>query len=516
MIKKTLILIATALAASASFAEIKMPRVFSDNMVVQAGKPNRFWGTSLPNADITLAFDGKTFKTKSDKNGAWLVETSAFEKSFVPREIAVYENGKPAKTIKNVLVGEVWLLSGQSNMQYGVGGTPDCAAAKKRASANIRVFYQPSNAMSLKRETDSHESSHWKIASDRTVPSFSAIGYFFAEELSKKLDTPVGLIDTPLGGTKMQCWLPEEKLTTQYLSETLARHNRALKTFDYKKQLADYEKRLADFDSAHKGKKLSKEEAQKRQHILWTRPNQISPWRPQEAPCCMYNAKISPVQGIAIRGFVWYQGEDDASNPRRVHFDENLVLLVNTWRELWNSKNMPFYVFQLPSYTTKSDWADVRERQYKACKSLKNARLICTFDTGEEFDIHPRDKMPLAKRLFDLAMQYTYKDKSFFGDFPELKGVEYRGDKAYATFVHCGKGLNLNGSPRGFEVLVGGKWTPASARLIAKNRLEISAAEKGAKVEGVRYGWKCWAKPDVCLFGSNGMPAYPFTNAKGQ
>ena len=113
-------------------------------------------------------------------------------------------------------------------------------------------------------------------------------------------------------------------------------------------------------------------------------------------------------------------------------------------------------------------------------------------------------------------MQYTYKDKSFFGDFPELKGVEYRGDKAYATFVHCGKGLNLNGSPRGFEVLVGGKWTPASARLIAKNRLEISAAEKGAKVEGVRYGWKCWAKPDVCLFGSNGMPAYPFTNAKGQ
>ena len=511
--KKSSLIVLAAIVAGAASAEIRLPQIFSDNMVLQAGMPNKIWGTADSNAQVAVKTEAGTVKTKADADGKWTVHTAKMKKSFEPKTLEFFENGKLRKTLKNVLVGEVWVLGGQSNMQWALRATDSFGEVEKNINKNVRFFVQPRH-MAKKPQADSPKGSSWLVLDQKNIKSnLSAIGYYFGDMLSKKLDTPVGLIDTPLGGTMMCCWIDEGKMTSKANREYLEKFKKLDADFDYQKAKADYDKKLADFDAKHKGKKLTDKEAAARKQIVRFKPNAVSPWRPQETPCYMYNGTIAPIAGYTARGFAWYQGESDAPFPRRVSFADTFKTLITAWRGYWGKPDMPFYFFQLPSFETRSVWADVRQAQADVAKSLKNVGMICIVDTGTQHDIHPRDKRPVAKRLFESVMRHTYADRSFKPDFPEMKSVKFEGKRAVVDFKTFGAHLKARGGKAPVEVLVNDKWQNAEAKIVSRNQIEVNA---DGEIAGVRYAWKSWAKPEVWLFNENGLPAVPFQAQKTQ
>ncbi len=503
--KKILITAFLSILASISFAEILMPRIFSDNMVLQADLANKFWGTSLANADISVVVGGKSFFTRANSKGEWSLKTSALKKSFSPIEIVVSENGKVQKAFKNILIGEVWVLGGQSNMQWALRNTTDFESVKERINPSIRIFKQPFSQMAATPQHDFHSTAGWVGANKNSIPNASAIGYYFAEMLSKKLQTPVGLIETPLGGSRMIAWLPKEKLTSKFLKGVLEEFEAKQAKYDYLVAKKEFDEKLKRFDAENHGQKLSENIKAKRNSIVRLRPNPQSVWRAQETPCFLYNAKIAPLAGIAARGFLWYQGESDAGKLNADNFDETFAILINTWREVWRAQEMPFYFFQLPSFATRSNWATVRVKQQKTSKEVAGAYMISIIDSGEEKDIHPRDKTFVTKRLFASVMKNTYKNNSFKYESSELASIKAEGNKAVLTFD---KKITGEGLPRGFEVLCAGKWISAKAKQISSMQIELSSDQP---ISGVRYLWKSWARPDVWLYcASSDVPVSTF------
>jgi len=497
-----------SILATTAFAEIWMPRIFNDNMVLQAGMPNKIWGTAEANAKVVVDIAGKKITVKANDKGQWTVRTAKLKKSAKPVSFVVSENGKEQKNFKNVLVGEVWILGGQSNMQWTMKKTTDFEAAKGRINPNIRIFSQPASTMATEPKIEFHEKAKWNVADENSMPVASAVGYYFAEMIAKELKTPVGLVETPLGGSSMIAWISKEKLTTKALSENLAKFEKAQSTYNYEKAKAAHKAKLDKLSKDAKAKKWSKAEvAKKRSAIIRSTPNPVSVWRPQETPSYLWNAKVAPLAGFTAKGFVWYQGESDAGKGKVKSFAPTFKILINHWREAWGVKNMPFYFFQLPSFGTQSFWSDVRVSQQKVANEMKNVYMVPIVDSGDEKDIHPQDKTFVCKRLFALAMNKTYKKSAYKCDNAQFVSAKYNGQKVIVKFS---KKIKANGDLRGFEVLIDKKWVAPTSLKLGGDSVEVSA---DSNIEGVRYLWKSWAKPDVCLFTvSSNFPVSTFTS----
>ncbi len=506
--KKIAISLLSILATSA-FAEIWMPRIFNDNMVLQAGMPNKIWGPADANGKVLVQIAGKKITVKANDKGEWVVKTAKLKKSLKPVSFTVSENGKEQKNFKNVLVGEVWILGGQSNMQWSMNKTTDFEAAKARINPNIRIFSQPSSTMAKTPMAELHEKAIWNVADEKSVPPASAVGYYFAEMLAKELKTPVGLVETPLGGSSMIAWIAKDKLTTEFLSKELEKFEKLQSTYDYEKAKSAHKAKLAKLDKEAKAKKWSKQQlADRKKAVNRTMPNPVSPWRPHDTPSYLWNAKVAPLAGFTAKGILWYQGESDAGKNRYKNFSQTFTVLIKSWREAWGVKNMPFYFFQLPSYETKSFWSSVRVSQQSVANKMKGVYMVPIVDSGEEKDIHPRDKTFVCKRLFALAMNKTYRKSAYKCDHAQLMGVKYSGQKAIAKFS---KKLVVNGDLRGFEVLVDTKWIAPTSLRVSGDSVEVVA---DANIKGVRYLWKSWAKPDACLFTAfSNFPVSTFTSA---
>ena len=494
--------------ATTAFAEIWMPRIFNDNMVLQAGMPNKIWGTAEADAKVVVDIAGKKITAKADDKGQWTVKTAKLKKSLKPVSFVVSENGKEQKNFKNVLVGEVWVLGGQSNMQWTMKKTTDFEAAKGRINPNIRIFSQPAWTMAKTPQVELHEKAKWNVADENSMPAASAVGYYFAEMIANELKTPVGLIETPLGGSSMVAWIAQENFTTKYLSKELETFKKALATYDFKKSKAAHNSKLAKLEEDLKAKKITKEVYAKRKKALMRYvPNSMSPLNPHDTPGYLWNGKVAPMAGITARGFLWYQGESDSSKKRYKHFSQTFTVLINNWRNAWGSKNMPFYFFQLPSYGTSSFWSDVRVSQQDVANKMKNVFMVPIVDSGDEKDIHPQDKTFVCKRLFALAMNKTYKKSAYKCDNAQFVSAKYNGQKVIVKFS---KKIKANGDLRGFEVLIDKKWVAPTSLKLGGDSVEVSA---DSNIEGVRYLWKSWAKPDACLFTvSSDFPVSTFTS----
>ncbi len=505
---KNLLILALVFCATSVFADVWLPRIFSDNMVLQAGAKDKIWGTANAKAKVSVSFAGKTFETVADENGNWFISTSKFETDSNSTELIISENGKIKKTIKNVLVGEVWVLGGQSNMEWTVKKADGFEEAKSRANDKIRVFVQRS-ILAQTPQKDTELRSHWVVASADTIKDFSAIGYYFAEKLAKENKTPVGLIQTALGGTMMQCWIPESAFTSPFLSDVMEKFKADTALFNYEKSKAEYEAKLKAFDAEHEGKVFTAKEKSARRKIENSEPNKYSPWKPFRTPSYFYNSKVAPIAGYTVKGVVWYQGEADDSSAYRKSFAENFGILVKAWREAWGNSKMPFYFFQLPSWETQGKWFEIRERQLQASKDIKKSRLINIIDTGDAKNIHPKDKFPAATRLFISVMQNTFKNDKFNADNAEIKSVEFSGNSAVVTFDMGAKTnkLEAKGDSRIVEVRSNGKWISVKGEIISANQIKVSA---DSDFNEVRYAYKNWAKPEVWLYSSNGMPVLQF------
>lgn len=520
---KTSVAVFAALFAFALNAEIKMNKLFSDNMVLQNGKQVKVWGQSLPNAKVSVKFAGQNVSTKADKNGEWSLYLKPLKINAKPQTMQVFENGKEGKAIDGVLVGEVWFISGQSNMQFGLSAADNYKEVNARANyPQIRFFMHPAGRVATKPLKDfvNPERSNWEVVCPDRIGGKSAVGFFFAEKLTKELKgVPVGLIQSALGGSAMITWIAREDLNNvKSHAKDLEKFDKENKNYNYKEAQEKFKKDIA----AYNAEKAEAKKAGKHFDKYPPRePHPLATGRVTRMPGYLYNANVAPVTDYALRGFLWYQGEDDGYGPNV--FEEKLTAIINGWRKYWGDENLPFVFMQLPSWYAHNDrmkcppWEGVRWAQYNTAKHVKNTYMVVTIDLGEKFDIHPKNKIDVGYRAANIALKEVYGKKNLVVYGPAFKSFEYGGDRVAIKFDSFGKKMVLKGEPRGFEVFNGKKWVKAGDVSFDQKTNTVTVKGKdGDDVEGVRYLWTSWAAPDACLFNEDGLPVMSFTNKDGE
>lgn len=488
---KLFLLLAAALLPQLALAELELNSLFTDHMVLQRDKVLPVWGTAEPGAEVSIQFAGQKKTVQVAKNGKWEIKLDALKGSYDGRELIVTSNKKTQK-ISDVVVGEVWICSGQSNMQFSVNSVPELKALTKDAK-DIRTFDVP-RTVSFKEE----DTCKGKWA-DR-IPS-SAVAFGFAYDLQAAADVPVGIILTCWGSSSLEAWMPRD------MTETVPHFKTIMKEFD-----ADSDTRKQIITALDKPKG-------------WSKPEDIFLRR---QPNILYNAMMHPLAPFACRGVVWYQGERNTQSMKgmlkKPWFSRNSGMLIygdvlkkwaQRYRQEWKQEDLEFLVVMLPGYGKTTNpaahsWAWMRESQMKILE-LENTAVANTIDLGDTKNIHPRDKQPIGKRLALLAQRNTLGQK-IKAEGPMMSKVETTGDTLVVHFKNA-NGLKTkdNQSPTAFWIAdSSGKWQPAEATI--KGETIILHNSKIKKPIYVRYAFV--GKPDVNLVNGVNLPAYPFRNDK--
>ncbi len=501
----TTLLAALALTAR---AELKLPAIIGDHMVLQQQLANPIWGWDTPGTEVTVTFAGQTKSGKAGADGKWTVKLDPVPANANPATISI--KGSSAKELKNVLVGEVWICSGQSNMQWSVQSSWD--ADLEIASAkypNLRLITVPNVGT---QEPQSDFKGAWAECSPQNVGGFSAVGFFFGRVLHKTLDVPVGLINNAWGGSAAEAWVNRGELEKDPRFKLLMENtqkNEAFLTSDAAKQ--KYEADLAAW-------KKQADAAKAAGKSFTTRaPGAPDGWlRGNARPGNIYNGALLPTIGYGIKGAIWYQGESNAG--RAYEYASLFPFMIQNWRKEWQQGDFPFYWVQLADFmaekadaeqATASQWAELRESQTKTQNAIQNGGQAVIIDLGEANDIHPKNKRDVAERLARWALAKDYGMKLPYRS-PEFKAAEFSKGKADVTLDTFGSSLRTVdvSDVKGF-VLCGEdkKWTWATAKIIGKDKVEVSS-ETVANPVAVRYAWS--DNPVCNLFSVEGLPVTPF------
>ena len=518
---KSLFALALLGLSSALWAKIQMPKIFGDNMVLQRDCQIAIWGSAAAGAEIRVEFKGQKAYAIADSNGKWKLFLGQLWADSEPAAMQIFEDGKLGAEIKNILVGEVWIVGGQSNMEWTIRRSHGFEKVKKRAAYPcIRYFSQNSSAVASMPQEDSPSGASWLVCSPENVGNFSGVAFFFAEEMFKNLDLPIGLVYTACGATEMASWIPwgfSSKL--QWLDSYVKSFEREKSQYsrsEYEKRAKEFRARMDKFNADKKAAKAAGKPEPKMKWIDTVPPHKLTPWPYFKSPGMHYNAKVAPIAGYAARGVLWYQGEADSDTSEHVaHFEENFKLLIESWRSVFNNPKMPFIFAQLPSFSINQDWVGVRKAQASAAKNSDEVYMVCLIDCGEKNNIHPADKATVGLRMCRQAANKILAKKIVISDSPELKEVKYKASHAVVSFETFYSKLEGIGDARGFEILAGGKWKPCIAKLSGPCSVDISSPD-GERIDGVRYLWKNWARPDVWLYNTEKLPAAPFEDLKNK
>jgi sialate O-acetylesterase len=469
---------------TAARADVKLSPLFSDHMVLQQGQPVPVWGTADAGDTVTVTVGDQKATATADGSGKWTAKVGPLPAGG-PVEVSV-TGKKNNVSIKDVLVGEVWVCSGQSNMEWVVNNSNN--VEQERTAANypqVRMFTVKKAVTG--NPAQSLEGS-WAVCNPQTVGSFSAVGYFFGRDLHKSLNVPVGLIHTSWGGTPAESWTERSALEADSDFRPIL-----------ERWAQQYEKWKTDSDAADAaGKPLPPDP-------------RVNPWR----PAGLYNAMIAPLLPYGIRGAIWYQGESNAG--RAYQYRKLLPAMINSWRKAWGQGDFPFYIVSLANFTPvkpepgDSDWAELREAQTLTAMNLPNCGQSITIDIGEANDIHPRNKQEVGRRLSLVALANTYgrKDVAFSGPVYDSMSVE--GDLVRLKFKFAQGGLVAKGNDapalKGFAVAGDDrKWHWADAKIDGQS--VVVRSDKVQRPAAVRYAW---ANNPVCnLYNQAGLPAVPF------
>ncbi|MFN9719409.1 MAG: sialate O-acetylesterase [Planctomycetota bacterium] len=504
MKKQILLFLATLLSIPHGFvdaAELKLAAVFSDHLVLQRDKSVPVWGWAERGETITVEFGEQTQQAIADESGRWQARLEPMEASAEARTLTVRSEKTDRKVeVADVLVGEVWLGSGQSNMAMTVNRAKDFESEKAAAHFPlIRMFREDSKAAAT-AQTDS--SGQWMVCSPETVSGFSATLYFFGRELHRELNVPVGLINSSVGGTPIESWVAEEaQATVPELRNQLEAQAKAAASVNEATLKADYEKQLARWN-------IQVEKARKENRKTPRRPaNPLEAMRRKGGSGGLFNGKIAPLIPYSIRGVVWYQGEANAQPGQATFYQYQLPLLVRDWRARWGEE-LPFAWVQLPNFSREGHgWPLVREAMLKTLSVPKTGMAIA-IDIGEAKDIHPKNKQEVGRRLALWALGDIYHRAvaAISGPLP----VEYQqlDNSIRVTFTHADGGLVADGGELKGFVVAGEdqQWKPAQARILG-TAVVVSSPEVARPV-AVRYAWS--ADPDCNLFNTAGLPASPF------
>jgi sialate O-acetylesterase len=490
-----LVFVFAGLCSQVARAEVKLPAIISDHMVLQADADVPLWGWANPGEEVGVSLGAVNARATADASGKWQVKLAKLPVGG-PHELTV--KGTNLLTIKDVLVGEVWLGSGQSNMAMTVNRAQNFE--KEAAAADwpqIRMFTVTSGA-SNKPAADC--SGSWAVCTPETVDRFSATAYFFGRELHQALKVPVGLINSSVGGTPIESWIsPEVQHARAELKPFFAAAGNDDANFDAAKAKAKYDRDLVIWQEKSKQAKAA---------------GQPVPKRPQDPVAVrqrkgniggLFNGKIQPLIPYRIRGALWYQGEANSVPAKAPFYQYQLPLLVNDWRSRWGYE-FPFAWVQLPNFAGAGrDWPTVRQAMFQTLKLPKTGMAI-TLDIGEVNDIHPKNKQEVGRRLALWALGTVYgKSGPTSGPLPTAH--ERNSDSVVVRFEHADGGLVAkNGELVGFEVEGEQGFKPATATIQGD-----SVVVKGlgvARPTAVRYAWT--NNPAASLFNGAGLPASPF------
>ena len=484
-------------------ADVKPHVLFTDGAVLQRGMPVPVWGTADDGEKVTVKFQGQEVATTA-KDGKWMVKLAEL-KAGGPFTLSIEGNNKVE--VADVLVGEVWVCSGQSNMEWTLNKAAEAEAAVPKADDPMLRLYTVPKAVSDEplatiRRAESTGQRAWLSSDPDSAAKFSAVGYFFGRDLRKALGVPVGLIHTSWGGTNAESWTSRRTLEADPSLKTLVE--------DYEKALARYPEAMEKFraDRAEHPRKVAEAKAEGKPAPAAPRAP-VGPNTPHVA--ALYNAMIVPLQPYAIRGATWYQGESNVS--RASQYRTLLPAMIKNWRQDWGQGDFAFLVVQLAPYRkivaepADSDLAELREAQLRTVQTLPNAGMAVITDVGNENDVHPRQKEPVGARLALAARAIAYGEP-IVGAGPEYAGMELKGDRVVLRFKNGGQGLVAKDGPlKGFAIAgEDKKFVDAEAEI--EGDTVVVRSDKVTRPVAVRFGWANY--PVVNLWNKDGLPATPF------
>jgi len=507
-IMKTVFIVFCLLGDRGFAAELRFARVFNDHMVLQRDVPVPVWGWTGPGSKVTVTFAGQTQTAMADGKGKWLVRLGPLTSTHgnTGGELTVAASvGKV--TIKDVLVGDVWVCGGQSNMAFGLGRATGGTDAIANANHPL-IRLCDVTGKSTRREDpypDDLESARWEICSPTTVSNFSAVAYYFGRDLQPALGVPVGLIDVSVGGTGMRSWMRRQTMESDPdLREQVIRHDDEVKRYPqlmekYNKQLAEYENRLAKAKAGDRA--LPEKES-------------MPPVKPKDLDSSyrlayFYASMVCPLQPYAMKGVIWYQGEANAGNY--ASFRKQFTALINEWRRDWGQDAFPWLYVQLPPYADRIGgyYPRVWEAQSQVL-SVKNTAMVVGLDVGAPHDIHPPNKEPIGARLALAARGMVYGEKVVWRS-PMFQRMERRGSELVLNFEHIGGGLTARNGALNYFTIAGDdkNFKPATARI--KGDAVVVSNPNVARPVTVRYGWYDKGEESGgSLFNREGLPVAPF------
>lgn len=509
----TLGLAATFMTNSAVVADIKLPAIFGEHMVLQQNQNDKVWGKADPNEDVEVSIarlvDGtakpvQSKSTKADAQGRWSVTLDPMKADNASYVLNV--TGKNKITLNDVAIGEVWLCSGQSNMQWDVAVANDADLELLAAKdTGIRLITVP--LVGTQEPKDDFQ-GHWELCSPDSARHFSAVGYFFGRQLHRTLGVPVGLIDDAWGGSACEAWIRRDLLEKDEKYRPLIERWEKIEK-EMPEAVERYQKALAERKEAQAKAKEAGKGA----------PRGFPPQDPRgqltgnARPGNIYNGVLKPTIGYGIKGVIWYQGETNAG--RAYQYRDLFPLMIQSWRDEWGIGDFPFYWVQLADFMTEkstpapSAWAELREAQTMTMSRLPNTGQAVIIDLGEAQDIHPRNKQDVAMRLARWALARDYGFKIPY-ESPRYKSMETKDNKITLTFDHTNGGLKAFdiAEVQGFTIAGADQvFHNAKAKIVGSSKVEVWSDEVSQPV-AVRYAW---ADNPICnLYGIGGLPVTPF------
>jgi len=481
-----------------SFALVKPNSLFSNNMVLQRGVSVPIWGTANDGEKVTVEFNGQKVTTVA-KDGKWKVNLKALKANSKPSVMTI--TGENTIKIENILVGEVWVCSGQSNMERQLGPRPPQKPIYnweiEKAAANypeIRQFFVAQKASDTML---SDVNSQWVICDTTSVINFSAVGYFFVRELYKKYHVPIGLLFSSVGGTPAENWTTRATLEANPELKSLAEnYDKAVK--NYALALDSFNKSKATLYSKWAADTMAASIAHKK---IPQKP--MPPRNPAGGAGGLYNAMINPLIPYAIKGVIWYQGESNGGRGKQ--YQTLFPTMITDWRKNWNEGDFPFMYVQIAPYRTADPM--IREAQFLTLKKVPNVAMAVTTDCGDSADIHPTHKQTVGERLALAASALAYNERIEYSG-PMFKGFEVKDNAIEISFTHIGKGLLAkDGNLTGFTIAGDDKkFAPAKA-VIKGDKIIVSSSDV-AKPTAARFGWN--NNPINNFFNKDGLPASPF------
>ncbi len=495
-------------------------RIFSDYMVLQQGLPVPVWGTAAPGDTVTAAFAGQVKTAQAGTDSKWLLRLDPLPASAEPRTLVLSTMAGGRAEFRDVLVGEVWIAGGQSNMGFiladAEGGANEAAHAEFPLIRCHFVPRIPYPGAELEEPGKYALDYRWKPCLPEHAGGFSAVAYYFSRDLARTLNVPVGIVDCSWGGTSASCWMSEAALEADpdlrvYLDEyreILARLDRQT----YENNCRAYQEKVARYqevaDALRRAGRPGEEAAETVGPYPWPPPagplNFLS-------PCNLYHSMLRVIQPFGVKGVIFYQGESDVA--KSALYARLFHAMIQNWRADWNRSDLPFLFVQLSAYADGAPdseaWALLREQQQLVARTVLRTAMAVSYDCGHPTNIHPPRKAPVGARLARLALVHEYGRTDVVASGPEFRGMIVQGNHAILTFGHAEGDLTATGGElKGFTVCgEDGRFVPAAARIRDAGTVEVSSPAVFRPV-AVRYGWANYA--EITLANGVGLPAAPF------